>query len=123
MGRILTVTYTWARRCAIALLGGTVVLIGVVMIVMPGPAFIVIPAGLGILGLEFACARRWLKQLKTTGTDVIGRTRGWLWPSRIRHPDVSRDPSGIPVRTDSGLRRNDGVAARANKKTNYSRTP
>jgi tellurite resistance protein TerC len=31
------------------------------MIALPGPAFIVIPAGLGILALEFAWARRWLR--------------------------------------------------------------
>ena len=34
------------------------------MIALPGPAFIVIPIGLGILGLEFAWARRWLKTVK-----------------------------------------------------------
>jgi hypothetical protein len=41
------------------------------MIVLPGPAFIVIPAGLGILGLEFAWARVWLKKIKTTGQQAM----------------------------------------------------
>lgn len=38
----------------------TVVLIGVAMIVLPGPAIVVIPAGLAILATEYAWARRWL---------------------------------------------------------------
>ena len=102
MGRILTVTYTWARRCAVALIGGTVVLVGIVMIVTPGPAFVVIPAGLGILSIEFAFARRWLKRLKTTGTEVVGRTRVWLRPSAVRsgmtvsHPPTRKPLAGEP---------------------------
>ena len=34
------------------------------MIVTPGPAFVVIPVGLAILGLEFAWARFWLTRLR-----------------------------------------------------------
>ncbi|MDO8746387.1 MAG: PGPGW domain-containing protein, partial [Thermodesulfovibrionales bacterium] len=50
-----------AKRLIIAIIGFTVLLIGLAMIVLPGPAFIVIPVGLGILALEFAWARRLLK--------------------------------------------------------------
>jgi len=49
------------RQILIAALGGTVLLIGVAMIVLPGPAIVVIPAGLAILATEFAWARHWLK--------------------------------------------------------------
>jgi len=48
------------RQILIAALGGTVLLIGVAMIVLPGPAIVVIPAGLAILATEFAWARHWL---------------------------------------------------------------
>lgn len=34
------------------------------MIVAPGPAIIVIPLGLAILGIEFAWARLWLRKLR-----------------------------------------------------------
>ncbi len=78
-------TYKWARRCAIALVGGTVVLIGVVMIVFPGPAFVVIPAGLAILSLEFAWARHWLKKVRATGEQVMNTASGY-W-SRKKHSD------------------------------------
>ena len=53
-----------ARRIAIAVVGTTILVIGFVMIVAPGPAIIVIPVGLTILGLEFAWARLWLKRLR-----------------------------------------------------------
>jgi len=55
---------TWLRRIAIGLAGGTVLIIGIAMIVLPGPAFIMIPAGLAILSLEFAWARYWLRKTR-----------------------------------------------------------
>lgn len=70
-----TITYKWARRVAVALIGGTVVLAGIAMIVLPGPAFIVIPLGLAILGLEFAWARLWLRRVKARAQQVIDGVR------------------------------------------------
>ena len=52
------------KRIAIAIVGGTVVALGIVLIVLPGPAFLVIPAGLAILAVEFAWARRWLRSAR-----------------------------------------------------------
>jgi tellurite resistance protein TerC len=46
------------------------------MLVTPGPAFIVIPAGLAILGLEFAWARHWLKKARETISAQGARVRG-----------------------------------------------
>jgi uncharacterized protein (TIGR02611 family) len=57
-------TYKIAKRIAIGIVGGSVLVVGVLMIVLPGPAFVVIPLGLGILSLEFAWARSWLKKIK-----------------------------------------------------------
>jgi uncharacterized protein (TIGR02611 family) len=53
-----------AKRIVVAIIGSSVVLLGVVMIVTPGPAVLVIPAGLAILAVEFAWARRWLRRIK-----------------------------------------------------------
>ena len=58
------IAYRIARRIAISIVGFTVLAIGIAMIVLPGPAIVVIPAGLAILGLEFAWARRWLTTVK-----------------------------------------------------------
>ena len=54
-----------ARRVVIAVVGSTVVLIGVVGIPAPLiPAIVLIPADLAILALEFAWAARLLKRMK-----------------------------------------------------------
>lgn len=51
------------RVAIVTLVGGTVLVAGVVMIVMPGPAFIVIPLGLFVLASEFKWAQRWAQRL------------------------------------------------------------
>ena len=68
MNGLARVTYRAARKIAVAVVGGTLVLVGIVLIFMPGPAFIVIPAGLGVLALEFEWARRWLRRLRAMVT-------------------------------------------------------
>ncbi|NBR86579.1 MAG: hypothetical protein EB141_00780 [Verrucomicrobia bacterium] len=52
------------RRIMIAVVGGTMLVVGVALIVLPGPAVVVIPAALAVLALEFAWARRWLKRAR-----------------------------------------------------------
>jgi hypothetical protein len=52
------------KRFVIAIIGGTVVLLGIGMIALPGPAVVVIPAGLAILATEFLWARRALQVFK-----------------------------------------------------------
>lgn len=46
-------------------------LIGIAMIVFPGPAVLVIPAGLAILSLEFAWARQWLQKIRATADQAM----------------------------------------------------
>jgi uncharacterized protein (TIGR02611 family) len=67
----LAITYKWARRIVIAVVGFTVLAVGIAMIVLPGPAIVVIPVGLGILGLEFAWARHWLHRIRERGEAVL----------------------------------------------------
>ena len=62
--RVFHITYKVARRIVVAVVGVTVLIIGVVMIVTPGPALVLIPVGLAILGIEFAWARAWLKRAR-----------------------------------------------------------
>lgn len=68
----ITLTYQLARRIVVGLVGVTVLLVGVAMLVLPGPGIVVIPLGLGILGLEFAWARRWLSTLKKKVGSTLG---------------------------------------------------
>jgi ABC-type Na+ efflux pump permease subunit len=53
------------RKLIVAVIGGTILLIGVALIVLPGPAFIVIPIGLAILATEFAWAQKALARAKS----------------------------------------------------------
>jgi len=75
--RTIHLTYKAARRITIAVVGATVVLLGGVMIVTPGPAVIVIPIGLAILSLEFTWARLWLRKLRRaiSNNNLNGRAR------------------------------------------------
>lgn len=50
------------------------VAVGVVMIITPGPAVVVIPTGLAILGIEFEFARRWLRAAKERAQQISTRT-------------------------------------------------
>jgi uncharacterized protein (TIGR02611 family) len=63
-------SYKVAKRIVIGIVGGTVLLLGVVMMVTPGPGIPAILVGLGILGVEFAWARHWLKKVKAKAGDV-----------------------------------------------------
>jgi uncharacterized protein (TIGR02611 family) len=54
----------FVRRMIIAVIGGTILLIGVAMIVLPGPAVVVSPIGLAVLATEFVWARRWLRKAR-----------------------------------------------------------
>ncbi len=63
--RLAIASYRQARKAVILLIGSSVLLIGAAMILLPGPAFIVVPLGLTILGIEFAWARRWLREIRT----------------------------------------------------------
>jgi tellurite resistance protein TerC len=64
MHKAIDSAYRNARRVVIGVVGGTVLVIGIALIVLPGPAFVVIPIGLGILSLEFAWARSWLQRMR-----------------------------------------------------------
>jgi uncharacterized protein (TIGR02611 family) len=63
------------RKVAVAVIGTTVVLFGIALIVLPGPAFLVIPLGFAILATEFAWARRIIRR----GTVFVGRARRRKW--------------------------------------------
>jgi len=69
--RLAQLSLRHARQVVTVVVGVTVLAVGVAMIVLPGPAFLVIPAGLAILGVEFVWARRWLCRIRKT----VGRAR------------------------------------------------
>src|SRR5213592_2222487 len=72
------------RRVIVSVVGVTVLLIGVALLVLPGPAFIVIPVGLAILATEYAWARRSLKRARRIASNVVsGHDRAAPRESRV----------------------------------------
>ena len=72
----LEIAVRQARRLAVLVIGSTVLLLGVVMLVTPGPAVVVIPIGLGILAIEFVWARRLLRRVKYRVRKALPHTPG-----------------------------------------------
>ena len=69
------VTYDVAKKLVVAVVGSTVLVIGIAMLVLPGPGLLVIPAGLALLAAEFAWARRWLRQLRNGSRRLFENVR------------------------------------------------
>ncbi|MGP0566056.1 MULTISPECIES: TerC/Alx family metal homeostasis membrane protein [unclassified Nitrospina] len=63
---VARLTERGGRRLVVFVVGMTVLFVGVILIFTPGPALVVIPAGLAILAMEFAWARWLLKKIKKT---------------------------------------------------------
>lgn len=68
-----TATLRVARKVVVTVIGVTVVAVGVALIVLPGPAILVIPLGLAILATEFLWARRLLRRLRDGANRALGR--------------------------------------------------
>lgn len=66
------------RKTVIGVVGGTVILFGIVLVVLPGPAIIVIPLGIAILATEFAWAQRVLHR----GKMIVQKARGKIQKAR-----------------------------------------
>jgi uncharacterized protein (TIGR02611 family) len=66
MNTLLLKTLQQAKRLIVIVVGSTVLLLGIAMIVLPGPAVLVIPVGLSVLATELVWARRLLNKLKNT---------------------------------------------------------
>jgi len=65
----------FARKVVVAVIGVSVLAIGIALILLPGPAVLVIPLGLAILGTEFLWARRLLRRVKQGMASVFRRRR------------------------------------------------
>lgn len=71
MKHLVLKTLAQAKRVIVIVIGFTILAVGIAMIVLPGPAVIVIPIGLAILATEFI----WAKKLLVTVKERIERMR------------------------------------------------
>ena len=91
--------YRAVRRVVVGVVGTTVVLLGVLMLVLPGPALIVIPAGLAILALEFRWARRLLARAREQSDQIWEGLRGASGGTgEVPAPGPDEDPPPGPKR-------------------------
>jgi len=70
-------TVQQAKRLVKVIVGFTLLLLGIVMLVTPGPGWVAIGLGLALLAAEFVWARRLLNRLKAEGN----RLRQVILPS------------------------------------------
>lgn len=94
MNRAVSAAYRRARRIVIFVIGATVVLLGVALLVLPGPGIVVMVLGLAILATEFVWARVWLKRLRSGARHGWRRTRRWLRRTKADAPASAGDSHG-----------------------------
>jgi tellurite resistance protein TerC len=82
-------SYRVAKRIAIGIVGGSIVIAGIVLAVMPIlPGWPAIFVGLGILSIEFAWARIWLKKAREKAEDIGRSMSGKPAVDRSKPPDA-----------------------------------
>lgn len=92
LGRVYAMTFAGIKRITILLIGTSVVIVGIVMIFTPGPAIVVIPAGLAILASEFVWARRMLQYSKQRLIRYQQGARNYLRRKKpYRSDDINKD--------------------------------
>lgn len=79
-------TLRTAKKIVVLVVGGTVLAAGLALLVLPGPAFLVIPAGLGILATEYVWAQRLLRRIRDEVAARLGPAR--LSPQATSHGGV-----------------------------------
>ena len=91
------------RRLLVFILGVSVLVVGIVMIVAPGPAVVVIPLGLAILATEFVWAQRVLHRLKQGLADAHAGVSQANLPRWVRFfvPKTGAKATAVPVQAGS----------------------
>ncbi|MDD2734744.1 MAG: PGPGW domain-containing protein [Desulfuromonadaceae bacterium] len=89
MKHLVLKTVAQAKRLIVVVAGFTILIVGVAMIVLPGPAFVVIPIGLAILATEFIWARKLLDTVKERITRM--RKRRGAAMAGCRKENVTHD--------------------------------
>ena len=76
-------TCSVAFRTGIAVLGGMVVALGLILVPLPGPGWLIVFAGVSIWAVEFV----WARNLLQFGRRVLGSWTAWVslqpWPIKL----------------------------------------
>lgn len=63
------------RWLGVAAVGGTLIVVGVILLVLPGPGLVLIALGVAVLATEFAWAESILTRMKRTGSAAADGAR------------------------------------------------
>ncbi|TFC43149.1 TIGR02611 family protein [Cryobacterium sp. TMT1-21] len=85
----------WLYRLAVGLLGAFVVTLGLLLVPLPGPGWLVVFLGIAILGTEFPAAHRVGVLLRRILTSVWGWWKTRRAAARARRADRSPRAYGI----------------------------
>ena len=84
------------KKLFIALIGGTVLLVGVALLVLPGPGLPIVAAGLAILATEFFWAKRALRRAKGAVARVRRQSGLKDWLTRFQSRRKGQRPTAEP---------------------------
>ncbi|WOH35721.1 PGPGW domain-containing protein [Thalassotalea fonticola] len=62
----------------ISIFGGIILFIGVIFLVLPGPAILFIPLGLAMLSFEYPIAKVWLKKYQRFSSKAARKTDSFI---------------------------------------------
>ena len=80
------------RWIAVAVVGSGLVLAGIAMLVLPGPGWLAIFAGVTVLAAEFTWAATLLGRMRSVATRLWNTVRGWI----PRRAAGSAEPTQAP---------------------------
>ena len=63
------------RWIGAAIVGGTLITVGVVLLVLPGPGLLLIAMGVAVLATEFAWAESTLRKMKQAGSAAVDKAK------------------------------------------------
>jgi uncharacterized protein (TIGR02611 family) len=82
-----------ARKIVVGVIGGTVIAIGIVMLVVPGPGVLTIFGGLAILATEFVWARWMLKFARDRAGKLMAAAQAQMGGTKFpQSSDRAADP-------------------------------
>lgn len=64
-----------SKRLAVTIVGFVLILVGIALLVLPGPGLLVIIGGLAVLGTEYMWARRMLELARQKAKETAARVR------------------------------------------------
>lgn len=96
IGELAWVAIRHVRRVFVTLASMTLALVGIALLVLPGPGTLVLAAALGLLATEFVWARRWIRKLHRR-LGALGQEARGILEGRRGAPSA---PSSAEVHAD-----------------------